>query len=200
MKKIFSITTLLFLGLSAEAAMITITAVGTELNSTKPVHYTFLYDFDRPGFGYINGKKQYAYDLYNDTVGIDYFYTEFIGEYILPDTRNTASVEETHLGSDLVYGSATYPSILLAGKGSHYVQIYNETIPIKSWETNTPLIGIEELYLNGIVKSKQSRLVITSITGTVPEPSVALFTILGCMCIIVAGRIRAAIIYQISAK
>lgn len=190
MKKIFSAITLLFLGLSANAALITITAEGTELNTAKPVHYTFLYDFDRPGFGYINGEKQYAIDIYNDTMGIDYFYTEFIGEYIIPDTKNATSVEETHLGSDLVYGSATYPSILLVGKGSHYVQIYSETLPIKLWEVNTPLIGIEELYLNGTVKSRPSRLVITSITGTVPEPSVAMFSILGGVCVIVAGGFR----------
>lgn len=190
MNKILMVIAILFFVFSSSASLITITAVGTVINSKDSVNYTFVYDFNAPGFAYLGGEKILLDDLYNDTMGIDYFYTDFLGGYILPDDQDKASTDKVNLGSDQIYGDAQISSILLAGTWSHYVQLFSETLSIRSWEVNTPLLGVEELILDGIIYSKRSRLVITSITGNVPEPSVTLLSLIGCTCIAVTRKFR----------
>jgi hypothetical protein len=191
MNKILAVTAILFFVFSASASLITINAVGTVINSKDSVHYTFVYDLNAPGYAYSGGEKILMQDLYDDMVGINYFYTDFLGGYILPDGgQKKASTDKINLGSDLIYGDAQIPSILLAGTWSHYVQLFSETLSIKFWEVNTPLFGVEELLSDGKKYSKCSRLVITSITGNVPEPSITMLSLIGCTCIAVTRKFR----------
>lgn len=190
MKNIFVIMMLISVMVPvSNAALVTITADGNIQNLPNPVHYVFSYDKNIQGTITFNGNPIYLnYDETEDKI-VDYFFTEFVGTLILHDDYTIWPVDMWNMGSDLVSGDEQVKTSLSGGKGYHYVMI-NSNSNIDSWDIGTVLEGSEGVLQNdGNFRIVLSDLKITSITRSVqvPEPSTAMFNLIGGIGLILIG-------------
>lgn len=172
--------------LSVEAELVTITAAGVIKGAPRDsVYYTFVYDKDLRGSAVFNNDVIYQDLIHTDTSDVDYFYTDIISGFELPDYENVQQqffpVSDWNVGYDQIRGSMQYQSLLLAGSGSHYVQIFSNE-HIDSWVVGTKIYGNERSsYDEGTYTEIVSFLQIID-PPAIPEdvPEASIFSLMLC--------------------
>lgn len=193
MDKLFKCLTLVLLfGSGTIAELITITAAGSvtsALNSSvavgTSVEYTFMYDLGLDGYT-LNGEVT----TYFDTEVSNYFFSDFIGDYILEDYGMTSTTVERNYGMEFLNGNGTY---LYGGAGWRYVRL-SVTGFLSDLTIGSTMDGFERtLTTSKTLERIDSKLIVTAIATVtnVPEGSTMIMMALGlCIVILSASKSR----------
>jgi hypothetical protein len=191
MDKLFKCLTPVLLFVSGTIAdLITITAVGnvtSTLNSSvavgTSVEYTFMYDLGLDGYT-LNGEIT----TYFDTEVSNYFFSDFIGDYVLEDYGMPSTTVERNYGMEFLNGNGSY---LYGGAGWRYVRLSVVGF-LNDLTIGSSMDGYERtLTPSRTLERIDSKLTVTNIATVtdVPEGSTMMMMASG-LCIAVLGAFK----------